>query len=692
MSLIAGAVVGLLAGATGAVASEPARPLVEWPAPDATVPWRPFRAVAAPAAPVGVRVTAPSGAKWPGVEFEAPAGGWDLRPFERIEIAVRNPGRAPLSINARVDDAASTRSGQPLSGRVEVPAGSAAVLTVRLSATPWRLSRSLGLIGMRGAPGEGETINLSAVIRVRVFLGEGPEERVFDVTAIEARGQARVIESAKFLPFIDEFGQFIHADWPGKITTVADFLARRETEAADLAAHPEPPGRNRFGGWDGGPERSPGRYFRVEKVDGRWWWVDPDGRLFWSFGVDCVRADSSTPITDREAYFAWLPNGDPAYAPFFSRRSGAARGYYEKRTYRQFDFSRANLLRKYGEHWPQAAVDIAHRRLRSWGFNTVANWSDPDVCAARRAPYTADASFSSRPIAASEGYWGKFPDPFDASFRQGIRKAMEKQTAAGAVGDPWCLGFFVHNELGWGKETSLAVAALKSPPDQPAKQVLIELLRQTYGRIEALNEAWGVAHADWSAVETCTDAPDPKRARSDLERLDAAIAEEYFRVIAEEIRTAAPGQLYLGCRFAWANDIAVRAAARHCDVISFNKYTYDLNAFRLPAGVDKPVVIGEFHFGALDRGLFHPGLKAARDQNDRAAKFRAYVESALRHPNVVGVHWFQYRDQATTGRSDGENYQIGLVDICDTPYPEIVAAARDAAAVLYPFRARGNRL
>ncbi len=30
-------------------------------------------------------------------------------------------------------------------------------------------------------------------------------------------------------------------------------------------------------------------------------------------------------------------------------------------------------------------------------------------------------------------------------------------------------------------------------------------------------------------------------------------------------------------------------------------------------GADKPVIIGEFHFGALDRGMFHPGLKQARD-------------------------------------------------------------------------------
>lgn len=43
-------------------------------------------------------------------------------------------------------------------------------------------------------------------------------------------------------------------------------------------------------------------------------------------------------------------------------------------------------------------------------------------------------------------------------------------------------------------------------------------------------------------------------------------------------------------------------------------------------------------------------------------------------PNVVGVHWFQYYDEPTGGRSDGEDFNMGLVDIHDRPYEELVAA------------------
>ena len=85
-------------------------------------------------------------------------------------------------------------------------------------------------------------------------------------------------------------------------------------------------------------------------------------------------------------------------------------------------------------------------------------------------------------------------------------------------------------------------------------------------------------------------------------------AEQYFRICREAVKEVDPQGLYLGCRFAWTNDRAVRAAAKYCDVMSFNRYQRSVADFRLPEGVDGRAIIGEFHFGALDRGMFHTGL------------------------------------------------------------------------------------
>ena len=62
--------------------------------------------------------------------------------------------------------------------------------------------------------------------------------------------------------------------------------------------------------------------------------------------------------------------------------------------------------------------------------------------------------------------------------------------------------------------------------------------------------------------------------------------------------------------------------------------------------------------------------------------------SALRNPAIVGTHWFQFYDQPTTGRFDGENYHVGLLDICDTPYGETINACRRMGASMYTIRSQ----
>jgi hypothetical protein len=323
-------------------------------------------------------------------------------------------------------------------------------------------------------------------------------------------------------------------------------------------------------------------------------------------------------------------------------------------------------------------------------MNTIANWSDPAVCQMRKTPYTGTVGFRSKPIQGSKGYWGQFKDPFEPEFAANVRAAMARHVGS-SVGDPWCIGYFIDNEIAWGDDTSLAVAALQSPPDQAAKKAFLEDLKAKYGEIGKLNAAWGTSHASWDALAQSTAAPDKKRAAADLGAFYTRLAEQYFKVCRDAVKEVAPKQLYLGCRFAWTNDRAAAAAAKYCDVMSYNLYRRSVADFKVPGGADKPVVIGEFHFGALDRGMFHTGLVLCTSQADRAASYKAYVRGAQANPQIVGTHWFQYRDEATTGRPfDEENYQIGLVDVCDTPYPETTAACREVGQDMYQFRLKSK--
>jgi hypothetical protein len=181
--------------------------------------------------------------------------------------------------------------------------------------------------------------------------------------------------------------------------------------------------------------------------------------------------------------------------------------------------------------------------------------------------------------------------------------------------------------------------------------------------------------------------------------LDPAWFDRYYRQVSAAGRQAMPNLLYLGSRLDYHDwpdvpefrkDI-VRIAAKYCDVVSFNFYKFTLDDVSMPEGIDKPAIVGEFHMGALDRGKFHTGLRSVFNQNQRAEAYRLYMASALRNPAIVGAHWFQLYDESTTGRFDGENYQIGFLDICDTPYAETVTAARDMGYRIYALRSGTGR-
>ena len=628
---------------------------------------------------------------WPGITLKAPGGRWDLAALAYVALEVKNVGANDVEVHCRLDNPGADGTKNCVTEQIILKPGEQKTLTVPLERRLPEALRSK-LLGMRGYPGgfsENKGIDPGNVNQLLVFVSKPKAEHVFEITNLRADGTRPAetsLDAAKFFPMIDQYGQYVYQDWPGKIKSEEDLAKRKQSEAADLAAHPGPGDWDQYGGWQAGPKLQATGFFRVEKLEGKWWLVDPAGRLFWSHGSDCVHAtNATTPITDREFYFAALPGKDSPFGQFYGKADWAPHGYYQGRSYETFNFTGANLLRKYGPEWKQQHAALAQRRLRSWGMNTIANWSDAEIYLLRKTPYTATVHGRGTPLRGSEGYWGKFDDVFDPAFRESLHKTMAQHKGRSA-GDPWCIGYFVGNELSWGNDTSLAVAALRSPADQPAKKVFVEDLKRKYETIERLNKAWGTAHASWDALLESTAPPEVKTAHDDLTAFYTKTAEQYFRVCRDAVKEVAPQQLYLGCRFACGNDLAVRAAAKYCDVVSFNRYNRSVADLKLPPGVDKPVVIGEFHFGALDRGMFHTGLVKTANQQERAEAYKAYVRSALGNPLIVGTHWFQYGDQATTGRGDGENYQIGLLDVCDTPYPETIRACREVGAEMYPYR------
>ena len=122
-------------------------------------------------------------------------------------------------------------------------------------------------------------------------------------------------------------------------------------------------------------------------------------------------------------------------------------------------------------------------------------------------------------------------------------------------------------------------------------------------------------------------------------------------------------------------------------------YRRTLEGYTLTIDADVPLLVGEYSFWARDCGKFNEGgltLEAMQTQAERAEAYKEFVRSILRHKQFVGCHWFKYMDQATTGRGDGENFNFGFLDVCDTPYAEIIGASRLIGEEMYEFRASGR--
>ena len=626
-------------------------------------------------------------AGWPNVYFAPAKGVWDWSSSSGFAIDIYNPeGRSNL-VHVRIDNAGADGLNNCINGQATA---------IPKQWTTLKVSFNTGapvLWGMRGLPGTGpigwgKKLDFSKITAFQVFLDHPEETRTLILSRPRLIGDGRADGSDVLLPFVDKFGQYKQASWPGKLGSESEFAPRLRAEQADLKSHPAPADRDGFGGYSKGPKLKSTGWFRTEKIDGKWWLVTPEGRPFFSAGIDCVGAWDTTFVEKRDKWFDWiLTREDDRFGGLLSQASGAhsmAETIGGKGS--TFSFLMANLIRKYGKDWQAKARESAYARLTSWGFNTIGNWSPGVLLDDSPIPFVAsvhiDSSF--RRIEGGGGYWGKMMDVYDDKFPEYAEKVIAPMTGRYAAKRN-LIGYFVDNELSWD---SVEWATLASPVDQPCRVALMEQLRNKYGTIEALNKAWGTSAKDWESLR----APEKPNAhsQSDLGAFVHAFARRYFETVKRIIRKHDSHHLYLGCRF---SGHAPRAVARACadvaDVVSYNIYrhTIDPDMFSGENDMGKPVIIGEFHFGAMDRGMFHPGLVGAGSQEGRAECFVRYVQSALDCPAIVGCHWFQYTDQPITGRwFDGENYNIGFVDVTDTPYPEMVDAARKVNAEIYSRR------
>ncbi len=400
-------------------------------------------------------------------------------------------------------------------------------------------------------------------------------------------------------------------------------------------------------------------FFRVAETCGRPLLVDPQGRPFFSFGVNHV---------------SW--NGDVAQA---TGRSA----YHDA------------VLARYGteDAWAKATAG----RLAAWGWNTAGAWSSDAM--GQLMPYTFILNLS-----GENGESEVIPDFYDPAWQAAVGKAAASGTA-GRVDDPNLVGYFLDNELNWGPNTfgteDLFDHFLALPASAPGKQALVALVEGLHhDDIADFDQAWGQSFTSFADLAAATRLPRATSAAAlaDRSAFVLAAARRFFQVTTGAVRADDPNHLVLGVRFiaVFAPREVAEAAGEYCDVVSVNDYELIVPQSSLyPPGewglVDvsagpcledfwraggKPVLVSEFGWRAADSGLpnnWPPIYPTLATQADRADRFEAFAKSCLASPWIVGYHWFEWADEPASGRFDGEDDNWGLVNEADDPYTTVTS-------------------
>jgi hypothetical protein len=282
------------------------------------------------------------------------------------------------------------------------------------------------------------------------------------------------------IPVVDEFGQWIPAEWPGKVKTIEELQAAWNEEEASLAAG----GFNysSFGGYLDMKSKSTG-FFRVENIDGKWWFVDPEGYLFYSAGSTGIGPRAELSRVQGENIF--LHNCHPL---------NEAHELTSRNTQAIFRLIYTwNLTRRFGPDWTQKWIDLTVRRMDTWGLNTIANWSDATFCNSQRKPYVLNI-----------GGWGTnartmgMPDVYSPDYVALVEESAARQCAP-RKNDPYLIGYFIGNEPIWpgrelelidiilnGEETPMQTALKKFLEEGDTKERRIQFVYDTYMKFVSL--------------------------------------------------------------------------------------------------------------------------------------------------------------------------------------------------------------
>ncbi|MGC1481978.1 MAG: hypothetical protein WA771_15875 [Chthoniobacterales bacterium] len=383
----------------------------------------------------------------------------------------------------------------------------------------------------------------------------------------------------------------------------------------------------KFGGDPSKQAKATG-FFRVEKINDRWWMIDPEGYAFVATGINEIGIGTS-PATQEEV--------DANIALLKANGFNVTHLSIEKR-------NRGVGENKFEIPWC-SEIMLTFFFLQD-NFNGDARvWNAP--------PFWDDAMIDY------------------------IDKRAEKNLAI-HKDDPYLIGYFTDNEMKWRPD------ALDRYYDLFVNDEPYEVTGkgggqagQTYTVDPAKMKSYKIV-GEWVEKNGFKPGADGKFSEEAQMKFTEFMAEQYAKIVSEAVRKVDPNHLVMGGRNIRSDGKLpgmFKGFGKYFDVISMNYYAawpadpVVLDTWAKWSG--RPIMITEFSAQSWETIA-----RKARDawivktQEDRGKYYQNLMLSALQNKNCVGTLWFCYRDF-------GDDANYGIVNKDDEPYEEFLKYARE---------------
>ena len=319
-------------------------------------------------------------------------------------------------------------------------------------------------------------------------------------------------------------------------------------------------------------------FFRTEKINNRWWVIDPVGNAFIVKAVNSIKIGTS-------------PNNKIAFDSIY----------------------------KTGDNW----IFQTYQQLKNIGFNSSGSWSEVELIRNMNETrkthfvYTTQLNILSdfaktKEKKSANGEMSVLAYIFDADFETFVKNKCSKLEAI--KNDPNLLGHFSDNELAFQDNLIKKFASINDKRN-PAYLFLKKWLNEN--NVDSLN---------FTKVQS--------------EQFSAAVGNEYYKIVAVNLKKFDPNHMYIGSRIHAAvkdNTYFLNSMDKYVDIASINYYGFwnlsEKHKKLFSTQLTKPYFITEFYTKGEDSkmGNITGAGWLVKTQNDRGNHYQNFCLHLLKN-------------------------------------------------------------